>query len=85
MSINFAVVGVMDKWKPGDLRCYQEVNVVLKSYTSLEDGSICITPRMVSDEEIDYEIDALIKDLEKVRIGAKKNLKTVNEKIRKGL
>ena len=78
----FGVVGVLDGWKKGDLPGNQMVNIVLNSYSTLNDGIIAITAQLASDSEVDYEIDSLIRDLEQVRKTAKTKIKITNDRIR---
>lgn len=85
MSRKFGVVGIMDGWKKGDLPRGQMVNVVLNSYGTLNDGSVAITAELASDQEVDYAIDQLIKDLEVARKKAKEKIKKTNERIRSSL
>lgn len=82
MKGKFGVVGILDKWKKGDLPGNQMVNIVLNSYSSSNDGTILITPQLATDEEVDNAVNQLINDLEKARVAAKKSIKTINEKIR---
>lgn len=86
MMINqFDLVGTMDNWKKGDLPNNQFLNIVLAEYSDLENGDISICPQLANDSEIDFYIDKLIKDLEKLRKRAKRKIKVDNEKIRKAI
>ena len=49
--------------------------------THKKDGNISIAPQLASDQEIDYEINQLIKELETIRKKAKANIKKTNERI----
>lgn len=75
----------MDNWKKGDLPNNQQLNIVLAEYTSSKNGQVYITNKMVTDKEIDYEIDCLINELEDIRKKAKKSLFNINTKITKNL
>ena len=81
MSNIFGIVGILDKWKKDDLPGNQMIYVVLNEYSTLKDGNISISPQLASDQEVDYEIDLLIKELEKIRKKAKANIKKTNERI----
>jgi hypothetical protein len=85
MSGKFGVVGIMDGWKKGDLPGNQMVNIVLNSYGTLNDGSLALTAQLASDQEVDYAVDQLIKDLEVARKKAKEKIKNTNERIRSSL
>lgn len=84
MNGKFGVIGTLDKWKQGELPGNQMVNIVLNSYSTLKDESICISPQLVNDDEIDHCINGLIHDLEKARSAAKRNIARTNSKIRSG-
>lgn len=85
MKTRFNVIGTMDNWKKGDLPNNQQLNIVLAEYTSSKNGQVYITNKMVTDKEIDYEIDCLINELEDIRKKAKKSLFNINTKITKNL
>lgn len=82
MKTRFNVIGTMDNWKKGDLPSDQQLNIVLAEYTSSENGQVYITNKMVTDKEIDYEIDCLINELEDIRKKAKNSLLNINTKIK---
>lgn len=81
MSGKFRIVGTMDKWKKGDLPGNQRVDIVLVHYSKTKDGSICITPQLASDEEVDNAVNQLGLDLKKAGIAAKKSIKKINAKM----
>ena len=85
MKGKFGVVGVMDGWKKGDVSGKQMVNIVLNQYSKLHDGNIALTARLLTDSEVDYAIDNLIRDLEAARKKAKEKIKKTNKKIRDSL
>lgn len=85
MSGKFSVVGIMDGWKKGDLPGNQMVNIVLSSYGTLNNGLVAVTAQLASEQEVDYAVDQLIKDLEIARKKAKEKIKKTNEKIRSSL
>ncbi|MBV6504754.1 MAG: hypothetical protein ILNGONEN_00306 [Syntrophorhabdaceae bacterium] len=49
--------------------------IYLKKYSSNESGRIFITPVLASPNEVDYYIDSLISDLDKIRKIAKRKFK----------
>ncbi|MFA6040744.1 MAG: hypothetical protein WC733_04525 [Methylophilus sp.] len=85
MSGKFNVIGILDDWKKGDLPGNQMVNVVLNDHFTIRNRYVALTAQLASDEEVDFAIDKLIKDLEVVRVKAKKSIVTINEKIRNSL
>ena len=85
MSGKFGVVGIMDGYKKGDFPGNQMVNIVLNSYGNLNDGSVAITAQLASDQEVDYAVDQLIKDLEVTRKKAKEKINKTNKIIRSSL
>ena len=82
MKGKFGVVGILDGWKAGDLPGNQMVSLVLNSHSKLKNGDIAITALLASDEEVDYAINSLIKDLEVARKKAKEKIKKTNDRIR---
>ena len=50
------------------------VRIRLKQWSEDEEGHVSISPHLMTLREIDYHIDALIKDLEAVRSRAKRAL-----------
>lgn len=85
MNGKFNVIGILDNWKKGDLPGNQMVNIILNDYATIHNGNISLTAELASDDEIDYAVDKLIKDLEQVRKKAKNNIAKINEMIRNSL
>lgn len=81
MMGKFKVIGIMDNWKKGDLPGNQMVNIVLSEHFQLDNGFITLTAQLASDNEVDYAVDHLIKELEVVRKKAKDNISKTNKKI----
>ncbi|MEJ1366292.1 MAG: hypothetical protein RPU42_14550 [Candidatus Sedimenticola sp. (ex Thyasira tokunagai)] len=81
MSYKFKVVGLLDGWKKGDPPGAQQVNIVLDKIFTTPKGDIAITPLLATEQEVDYEVDQLIKGLESIRRKAKSNIKRTNERI----
>ena len=75
----FGVIGTMDRWKKGDQANNQMLNIVLNSCSKTKED-INITPTLASAPEVDYEIDALISELENIRVYAKRNIVETNKK-----
>ncbi|MBV1790797.1 hypothetical protein KQ940_22270 [Marinobacterium sp. D7] len=82
MKGTFGVAGILDGWKKGDVPGNQMVDIVVKSHSTIRDGLISISAQLANDDEVDYAIDELIKDLESVRKKAKDNIRKTNERIR---
>lgn len=61
------------------------VSIILNSYATLNNGSVAITARLASDQEVDYAVDQLIKDLKVARKKAKEKIKKTNERIQSSL
>jgi len=81
----FGVVGILDEWKKDDLPGNQMVYIVLNDCSRLKNGAIALTDALSSVEEVDFEVDLLIKDLCAVRKKAKEKIKKTNERIRSSL
>jgi len=79
----FSVVGVLDAWKKGDLPDNQKVSIILNSHSILCKGELAISELLATDEEVDFAVDRVIKDLETVRKKAKEKIKNTNARIRK--
>ena len=82
MSGKFEVVGILDGWEKGDLPGNQMVNIVLNGCTTIQDGFVAVTAQLATDNEVDYAVDNLIRDLEVARKKAKEKIKKINDKIR---
>lgn len=82
MQGKFGVLGILDDWEKGDIRGDQMVNIILNSHSSIRKGIICISPQLASDREVDEVVDQLIRDLESVRKEAKKNIRSMNTRMR---
>ena len=52
-----------------------EVQVALKSWQTNTSGQILLGAKLATDEEIDYQIDRMIKELESARQQAKVQLR----------
>jgi hypothetical protein len=50
------------------------VHLCLSGYSSDEDENILLSPELATNQEVDYYVDDLVKQLEKVRRKAKKIL-----------
>jgi hypothetical protein len=50
-------------------------DVMLRPYVKFRLEQLNLTPNCMTDKEIDYQVDALIKEAEKLRKKAKKSLK----------
>ena len=73
MNNIFSVRNMIGTKKEGDLPMRADIYIDIAPYS---------TPSLVHDTEIDYEIDCLIKELEKVRKAAKTEIKQHNQKMR---
>lgn len=81
MPGQFGVFNPLHKWKTGDLPADAVVFVALNEWSTNED-IVTLSASLASDTEIDFAIDRLKEDLEKVRREAKRTLNTQREKIR---
>ena len=82
MSGKFDVFNPFQKWKRGDMPCDTHVTLVVNELNPEDDGRIRLTPSLATESEIDYEIDAMQRDLESLRKKAKRVLKAQRDKIR---
>ena len=67
-------------WKKGELPIGPFVAIAVGAHTS-SDGQIFLSPQLMTDAEIDYEVENLIKELEQFRTSAKKELRTLQAKM----
>ena len=51
------------------------VSLVVASHVA-QAGELFLSPQLMTDSELDFEVDALIKELEEFRTSAKKKLRT---------
>lgn len=68
-------------WKKGNLKASPFVSLAVGSHSKSNDGQLLLSAQLMTDSEIDYEVDGLIKELEKFRKAAKKELRTLQAKI----
>lgn len=71
---SFRLHSPMQARKKGDIPTSPFVQIAVGSHSSTDNNDILLTPRLMVDSEIDHEIDALIKELEKLRVRAKKEV-----------
>jgi hypothetical protein len=81
MAGKFGVDNLSEKWKKGDLPMNPFVRVILNEALHCINGTIGISATLATDNEIDFEIDKLHKNLELVRKEAKLVLKKQRDKI----
>lgn len=82
MSGKFGVFNPLKKWKSGDLPLDPTVNIVLNEIFKTNEGDICLTSSLATDDEIDFAIKELKRNLDSVAKQAKQTLKKQCEKIR---
>jgi hypothetical protein len=75
MSLYFEVFNPLKKWKKGQFPLSPQVSIRLAAYRNESNGSLTFGPYMATEAEIDHTIDSMIKELEKLRKAAKKELK----------
>lgn len=80
MSQYFEVYNPLRNWKQGDYPLSPQVSIQLTTHNTESDGSITFCQYMATEDEIDNVIDFLVKELQKVRKNAKKELKAMHEK-----
>jgi len=67
-------------WKKGQLPISPFVSIAVGSHTET-DGHLLLSPQLMTDDEIDNEVEKLVKELEQFRTSAKKELKTLRAKM----
>lgn len=77
---SFAMYSPLRAWKKGDMPADPFVTIELGTHMEL-DGRRILTSNLMTDAEIDYEVDGLIKELEQLRKTAKKELLSLRAKM----
>jgi hypothetical protein len=80
MSVKFGALSPSSKWKKED-PCHDPLIYICLNSTRIVDGYTVVTGSLASDGEIDFAIDKLKEDLEKVRKEAKRKRKTLRNKM----
>ncbi len=72
----------IDTYAPrkGDLPFNPEVQVVLAAWGKNKSGSVILGAKLATADEIDFQIDRMIKELESVRRRAKASLRARSKK-----
>lgn len=70
----------LHNWKKGEFPVSPFVAIAVGAHTE-SDGKILLSPNLMTDLEVDYEVNRLIKNLEKFRSSAKKELKSLQSKM----
>lgn len=69
------------KWKKGQMPISPFINLSVGSDGISRDHDILISSQLATDQEIDYAVNNLIKELEKLRNEAKKELAFLHRKM----
>ena len=77
----FTIYSPYSKWKETDIPNNAHVNLAVGT-CSLERDHILVSPNLMTEEEIDYAVNAMKDELEMMRKKAKVELKKQNERIR---
>lgn len=71
----------LHSWKKGERPIDPFVYIEVGTHTS-SGTHLFLSPQLMTDTEIDYEVDSLVKELEQIRTAAKSELRTLQAKIR---
>ena len=82
MHRKFDVYNPLSQWKKGDMPGDPTLFLILMGHGALKGGLVAVTHSLASDEEIDFAVDDLIKDLEGALNKAKRVLNAQRIKIR---
>lgn len=77
----FAMHSPLRSWKKGELPADPFVSLEVGTHME-SDGRLILTSQLMTDAEIDDEVDGLIKELEQFRKAAKKELLSLRAKMR---
>jgi len=78
----FTIYSPLGAWTKGDHPTSPFVHLSAGTYSE-EQGRVLLSAQLKTDSEIDYVVDELKKELEEFRTKAKKELKSLHEKMRK--
>lgn len=78
----FAMYSPLWSWKKEELPAGPFVSLEVGTHME-SDGRLILTPQLMTDAEIDYEVDGLIKELEQFRKAAKKELLSLRVKMQR--
>ena len=67
-------------WKKGELPISPFVSIAVGAHSE-NDGHLLLSPQLMTDAEIDHEVESLIKELEQFRTSAKKELRNLQAKM----
>jgi len=76
----FAIYSPLGVWEKGDYPVSPFVHLSAGMYSE-EDGRVLLSAQLMTDLEIDHVVDGLKKELEEFRAKAKKELKSLNDKM----
>lgn len=77
----FAIYSPLGVWKKGEYPVSPFVHLSAGMYSE-EDGCVLLSAQLMMDSEIDSVVDELKEELEEFRTKAKKELKSLNDKMR---
>jgi acyl-CoA reductase-like NAD-dependent aldehyde dehydrogenase len=71
-----SVYSPLATWKKGEYPITPFVHVAV-AFHSEADGQVLLSPPLMTEKEVDDEVDALVRELEAFRQSAKKELATI--------
>ena len=75
-----AIYSPLRSWKKGQMPLSPFISVAIGSHSET-DGQLLLTAQLMTDSEIDYEVDNLIKELVEFRRIGKTELRTLRAKM----
>lgn len=75
-----ALYSPLRSWKKGQPPTSPSVSVAMGAHTEA-DGQLLLTAQLMTDSEIDHEVEVLMKELEEFRVMAKKELRTLKARM----
>ncbi|WP_198120383.1 hypothetical protein [Massilia rhizosphaerae] len=78
----FFVSSNLQNWKSGDCPANAFVSIGVNEHIALPNGELLISAQLATDGEVDYAVDGLIAELEKIRRAAKTRIKADNARVR---
>ena len=78
----FFVFRNLKDWKSGDYPVNASVSIGVADHLVLSTGEVLVSAALMTEREVDFAIDGLIKELEQVRRTAKANISADNSRVK---
>lgn len=76
-----AMYSPLSAWTRGDRKISPFVSLTIGAHSTTDDGHMLLTPELMTESEIDYEVNGLLAELEQFRKAAKAELSSLRLKM----